>query len=100
MCIVDSGKVTFLDGKRFISTTSYEACYDDELSFDAGAIVRLIRENENGWWFVHYNGREGFVPGTLFKTFDKRQASVYVERVIIIIIIIINNYYYNCYRLN
>ncbi|XP_011406585.1 PREDICTED: neutrophil cytosol factor 1-like isoform X1 [Amphimedon queenslandica] len=68
-------------GKRFISTTSYEACYDDELSFDAGAIVRLIRESENGWWFVHYNGREGFVPGTLFKTFDKRQASVYVERI-------------------
>ena len=28
-----------------------------------------------------YNGGEGFVPGAMFKKFDKRQATVYVKKV-------------------
>lgn len=28
-----------------------------------------------------YNGGEGFVPGAMFKKFDKRQGTVYVKKV-------------------
>ncbi len=28
-----------------------------------------------------YNGGEGYVPGAMFKRFDKRQATVYVKKV-------------------
>ena len=31
--------------------------------------------------YCRYNGGEGYVPGTLFKRFDKRQATVYVKKV-------------------
>ena len=59
----------------------YEASRDDELSFVKGAIVRVIKKHVDGWWLVRYNGGEGFVPGTLFRRFDKRQATVYVRGV-------------------
>ena len=59
----------------------YEASRDDELSFVKGAIVRVIKKHVDGWWLVRYNGGEGFVPGTLFRRFDKRQATVYVKGV-------------------
>lgn len=28
-----------------------------------------------------YNGGEGFVPGAMFRKFDKRQATLYVKKV-------------------
>ena len=35
------------------------------------------------WCYCRYNGGEGFVPGAMFKKFDKRQATVYVKKVTI-----------------
>lgn len=35
-----------------------------------------------------YNGGEGFVPGAMFKKFDKRQGTVYVKKVRMLVIII------------
>ena len=60
--------------------SDYEASRDDELSFVKGAVIKTVKRHADGWWFVRYNGREGFVPGTLFKKFD-RQATVYIRKV-------------------
>lgn len=68
-------------GARYISMSAYQASRDDELSFVRGAIVRLIKKHVDGWWLVRYNGGEGFVPGSLFQKFDKRQSTVYVKGV-------------------
>lgn len=68
-------------GARYISTLSYKESRDDEISFSTGAIVRVIKKYIDGWWLVKYNGREGFVPGSYFKRFDRRQATAYVKNV-------------------
>lgn len=35
------------------------------------------------YWYLYcrYNGGEGYVPGAMFRKFDKRQATVYVKNV-------------------
>lgn len=73
--------VVIAAGARYISTLSYKAARDDEISFASGAIVRIIRKYIDGWWLAKYNGEEGFVPGTYFKKFDRRQATTYVKNV-------------------
>ncbi len=64
-----------------MSTAAYTAKRDDELSFLLGSIVRVVKKYIDGWWLVKYNGHEGFVPGSMFKKFDKRQATAYVKNV-------------------
>ena len=64
-----------------MSTSEYKAQREDELSFVKGAIVRVTKKYIDGWWLARYNGREGFVPGTKFNKFDKRQATAYVKGV-------------------
>ena len=41
-------------GARYISTSAYQACRDDEVSFVRGAVVKLIKKYADGWWLVRY----------------------------------------------
>ena len=40
-------------------------------------------DSQSLWYYYgfRYNGGEGFVPGAMFRKFDKRQATVYVKKV-------------------
>ena len=65
--------------------------------FSKQCIQSLSDHVTSKWWLVsvelvttmhcwcivlcRYNGGEGFVPGAMFKKFDKRQATVYVKKV-------------------
>lgn len=46
-----------------------------------------------------YNGGEGFVPGAMFKKFDKRQGTVYVKKVCMLMMIINVRYNFKIYDL-
>ncbi|CAI8044018.1 Neutrophil cytosol factor 1, partial [Geodia barretti] len=68
-------------GARYISLSAYQASRDDEISFVSGAIVKLIKKYADGWWLIRYNGGEGFVPGSMFRKFDRRQGTAYVKNI-------------------
>ena len=36
---------------------------DDELSFPKGAMIKVIRKEDDGWWVGEYKGTKGFFPG-------------------------------------
>ena len=44
----------------------YTAQYDEELSFPEGAVIKLLRTDENGvddgWWEGSYQGKVGVFP--------------------------------------
>lgn len=41
---------------------AYNAMDTDELSFEAGDVMELIKEDAGGWWSCKLNGKEGFCP--------------------------------------
>ena len=44
-------------------------------------MVAAVASVTNFFFPFRYNGGEGFVPGALFRKFDRRQATVYVKNV-------------------
>ncbi|XP_072284752.1 unconventional myosin-Ie-like [Pyxicephalus adspersus] len=42
---------------------AYDAQDTDELSFNANAVLEIIREDPSGWWQGRLRGREGLFPG-------------------------------------
>ena len=55
---------------RAIAKYSFKAHNDDQLSLEAGQIVEILVEHENGWWLGRVNGMEGFVPSNYVKKLD------------------------------
>ena len=47
----------------------YTAQFDEELSFPEGALIELIRTDDNGvddgWWEGRYNGKVGVFPSVV-----------------------------------
>ncbi|CAL4124191.1 unnamed protein product, partial [Meganyctiphanes norvegica] len=41
---------------------AYDASDSDELTFNEGAIMQLIQEDDSGWWTCKYRGKQGFAP--------------------------------------
>ncbi len=57
-----------LDGERgtvLVATAkwAFEARNETEISFGAGAQIRVYDRHESGWWTGQYNDRTGFFPG-------------------------------------
>lgn len=41
-------------GNQFITSTAHKAELDDEVSFEKGVIVTVLRKNFDGWWLIRY----------------------------------------------
>ncbi|XP_070540859.1 SH3 and PX domain-containing protein 2A-like isoform X2 [Ptychodera flava] len=50
--------------EKFVTVHNYTAQLEDEMSFDKGVIVEVVKKNLDGWWFVRYQDKEGWVPAT------------------------------------
>jgi len=42
---------------------AYEASEVDELSFNEGDVIELVKEDASGWWTGKFKGKEGLFPG-------------------------------------
>ena len=58
----------------------YTAQYDEELTFPEGAIIELIRTDDNnvddGWWEGRYNGKVGVFPSVVVELLSDGAVSL------------------------
>ncbi len=75
MCVV--GGETLLK-----AVYDYSAQYDEELSFPEGAVIKLLRTDENGvddgWWEGSYMGKVGVFPSLVVEVMSNGTVSLYI----------------------
>lgn len=76
----DDGIGLSIPGGKVITTEDYQAIDDYEaedeaqVSFKEGDVVTVIDKEEDGWWFVAVNGREGWAPFSYLETMKGTQS--------------------------
>ncbi|NWW87858.1 NOXO1 oxidase, partial [Rhynochetos jubatus] len=50
------------EGSLYFVARAYESQKADELSLNNGVVVEVVRESDDGWWLIRYNGRTGYMP--------------------------------------
>jgi len=67
----------FAPGKEeiYMSLESYQAKADDELTFDADVMLKVVEKTLDGWWLVRYQGEEGWAPAMLLKRVNSDESS-------------------------
>ncbi|XP_066276803.1 uncharacterized protein [Branchiostoma lanceolatum] len=66
----DSGQEDPAKLYMYVTTRPYTATEDDELSFCAGAVLKVLQRTDDGWWLARYSGDEGFVPAMFLRPYD------------------------------
>ena len=51
----------------FVTIADYIGENESSLGFKEGESVEVIEKNEDGWWYVSIQGREGWVPSTFIE---------------------------------
>lgn len=46
-----------------VAIYSYMQDKDDELTFDEGAVIYVVKKNDDGWWEGVMDGHTGLFPG-------------------------------------
>ncbi|CAJ1076527.1 NADPH oxidase organizer 1a [Xyrichtys novacula] len=49
-------------GMLYCAVKSYKAAKDDEITVPIGSVVEVLQQSDNGWWFIRYNGKAGYIP--------------------------------------
>ncbi|XP_033119450.1 SH3 and PX domain-containing protein 2A-like isoform X2 [Anneissia japonica] len=55
--------------EKYISNCAYEAQQEDELSFEIGAVVEIVKKSLDGWWLVKYLNEQGWVPAAYLQVY-------------------------------
>ncbi|KAI4888271.1 hypothetical protein NFI96_013856, partial [Prochilodus magdalenae] len=58
---------TSKEDSRYVTVQSYSSSGQDELGFECGATVEVIQKNLEGWWFIRYEGKEGWAPASYLR---------------------------------
>lgn len=66
--------------ENYICIERYEAMSEDELTLEKGVLVKVIQKNEDGWWLVRYQGKDGIAPATYLKKSSDPHAINLVEK--------------------
>ncbi|KAL0964464.1 hypothetical protein UPYG_G00324190 [Umbra pygmaea] len=53
--------------EKYMTVQSYTSEGKDEIAFEKGVIVDVIQKNLEGWWFIRYQGKEGWAPASYLK---------------------------------
>ncbi|XP_078059875.1 SH3 and PX domain-containing protein 2A isoform X2 [Mustelus asterias] len=53
--------------EKYITVQPYVNQSKDEIGFEKGVIVDVIQRNLEGWWFIRYQGKEGWAPASYLR---------------------------------
>ncbi|KAM6183758.1 SH3 and PX domain-containing protein 2A isoform 1-T1 [Erethizon dorsatum] len=53
--------------EKYITVQPYTSQSKDEIGFEKGVTVEVIRKNLQGWWYIRYLGKEGWAPASYLK---------------------------------
>ncbi|XP_058527901.1 SH3 and PX domain-containing protein 2A isoform X1 [Ochotona princeps] len=53
--------------EKYVTVQPYTSQSKDEISFEKGVTVEVIRKNLEGWWYIRYLGKEGWAPASYLK---------------------------------
>ncbi|KAG8551519.1 hypothetical protein GDO81_004142 [Engystomops pustulosus] len=55
------------DEEKYITIQPYISQGKDEIGFEKGVTVEVIQKNLEGWWYIRYQGKEGWAPASYLK---------------------------------
>ncbi|XP_076982033.1 SH3 and PX domain-containing protein 2A isoform X4 [Tamandua tetradactyla] len=53
--------------EKYVTVQPYTSQSKDEIDFEKGVTVEVIRKNLEGWWYIRYLGKEGWAPASYLK---------------------------------
>ncbi|KAK9530640.1 hypothetical protein VZT92_012128 [Zoarces viviparus] len=66
-----------LAGALYCAVRSYSTKKDDEVSVPIGSVVEVLRKSDNGWWFIRFNGKAGYVPSMNLQPSNNPRLGLY-----------------------
>ncbi|CAG5897726.1 unnamed protein product [Menidia menidia] len=67
--------VLIKDKAGFLHTAikTYNATKDDEISVNIGTVVEVLRQSDNGWWYIRHREKEGYIPAMCLQPYSSPQ---------------------------
>ncbi|XP_029495527.1 NADPH oxidase organizer 1-like isoform X1 [Oncorhynchus nerka] len=66
-----------LGGTLYCAVRSYSTNNSDEVPVPIGSVVEVLRKSDDGWWFIGYNGRMGYVPSMYLQPYNNPRAGLH-----------------------
>uniref|UniRef100_A0A8C5QCK8 NADPH oxidase organizer 1 n=1 Tax=Leptobrachium leishanense TaxID=445787 RepID=A0A8C5QCK8_9ANUR len=57
------------EGSYYVVVKAYKAQNCDEVTVSIGAVVEVWKKSNNGYWLISYNGRTGYIPSIILKSY-------------------------------
>ncbi|XP_023285006.1 NADPH oxidase organizer 1-like [Seriola lalandi dorsalis] len=64
-------------GALYCAVRSYSTKKDDEVSVAIGSVVEVLRKSDNGWWFIRFNGKAGYIPSMYLQPYNNPRAGLF-----------------------
>ncbi|XP_071318676.1 NADPH oxidase organizer 1b [Trachinotus anak] len=66
-----------LAGTLYCAVRNYSTKKDDEVSVAIGSVVEVLRKSDNGWWFIRFNGKTGYIPSMYLQPYNNPRAGLF-----------------------
>ncbi|XP_056622893.1 SH3 and PX domain-containing protein 2A isoform X2 [Triplophysa dalaica] len=53
--------------EKYVTVQAHASQGKDEIAFEKGVTVEVIQKNLEGWWYIRYQGKEGWAPASYLK---------------------------------
>ncbi|XP_042573376.1 SH3 and PX domain-containing protein 2A isoform X6 [Cyprinus carpio] len=64
---LDLGTSRSGEEEKYVTVQPYNSQGKDEIGFEKGVTVEVIQKNLEGWWYIRYQGKEGWAPASYLK---------------------------------
>ncbi|XP_072229486.1 NADPH oxidase organizer 1-like [Leuresthes tenuis] len=73
----DDEEAGLLEGALYCAVRNYSSKKDDEVSVPLGSVVEVLRKSDDGWWFIRFNGRAGYIPSMYLQPYNNPRTGLY-----------------------